>query len=75
MEDDLGRMRVLAGRLGCPQNLWSHLTPEVERGRLVEYCHSVLDALEKSGRSLDDHVAFIEAQQGHDDADVLPFRR
>lgn len=75
MEDDLGRMRVLAGRFGCPQDLWSHLPPEIERSRLVEYCHSVLDELEKQGRHLEDHMMFIEEQAMVTSADVLPFRR
>lgn len=75
VEDDLGRMRVLAGRLGCPPGIWSHLPHDVERGRLVEFCHSVLDELPKRGMALEDYLALRDEVEGVKDNVVrLPMR-
>lgn len=75
VEDDLGRMRVLAGRLGCPAGIWSHLDPRVERSRLIDYCHGVLDELPKRGMALEDYLELLDKQQGITDNVIrLPMR-
>jgi hypothetical protein len=67
----------MAGQLGLPQDLWSHLPPEQEEGRLIDYCVALLDTLGKNGRALEDHLDFIEDQQGAqvDNVVRLPVRR
>lgn len=53
---DLGELRVLAGSLGLPQDLWSHLSPEDEARRLSEYCETILDQIEARGMTLSQYL-------------------
>lgn len=77
VEDDLGRMRVLAGRLGCPPDLWSHLDPDVERGRLIEFCHGVLDELPRKGMTIEQYLEVLDRNSGINETNVvrLPINR
>lgn len=64
MAEDLGRLRVLAGRLGLRQDTWSHLPEEQERANLLEYGHSVLDELEKRRMSLEQYLEIVDRRHG-----------
>lgn len=64
-------MRVLAGRLGLPPDLWSHLPPEVERPRLVEFCHSVLDSLSGNSLTLEEYLDILDRRDGIDGDNVV----
>lgn len=72
--EDLGRLRVLAGRMGLPQGLWSHLDPETEAERLLEYCHAVLDTIETSpNMTFDDYQRIVAGLPDDPDANVVAF--
>lgn len=60
----LGRLRVTAGRLGLPQDMWTHLGPKMEEERLVEYLNSLLDALERHGMTLSEYIEVVDMRHG-----------
>lgn len=69
----LGRLRVIAGRMGLPQDQWSHLPQEEETRQLTEYLIGLLDALERHHMTIEQYVRVVDSRRVPDG--VLPFAR
>ncbi len=69
--DDLGRLRVLAGYLGLPPNMWSSLPPEEECEKLTEFGRGVLEQLNLVGMPIQEYLRTIDPVNKSNGASVL----
>lgn len=56
---DLGRLRVLCGRLGLDQTTFSHLPPDEEREALIGFAEGLAHGLDSRGMTLDQYERTI----------------
>ena len=69
----LGRLRVVAGRLGLDQRTFAHLPPDEEERALVDFVLGVIEGLERTGRSLHQQLDVIDMVRGVTDETTVRF--